>query len=161
MATHKRTIPEISDADKIRFWSNVNFQGSPDACWIWTKARSKTNPYGRFTINHEDFGPHCVAWTIVNGPIPKGFLLRHICDNFACVNPGHLLIGTDADNKKDSIERGTAVFPKTTLGKQMTREEWDEIRRRWPVETQSALAIEFGVTQGVISRIVNYQRSYL
>ena len=40
------------------------------------------------------------------GEISKGKVLRHKCDNVKCINPEHLEIGTQADNNKDTRERG-------------------------------------------------------
>lgn len=31
---------------------------------------------------------------------------RHTCDNRKCINPNHILIGTQPDNVKDALERG-------------------------------------------------------
>jgi hypothetical protein len=38
--------------------------------------------------------------------IPKGLIIRHKCDNPACINPLHLDIGTVQDNHNDMKERG-------------------------------------------------------
>lgn len=35
--------------------------------------------------------------------IPEGLLIRHMCDVSCCVNPDHLLPGTNADNGKDKV----------------------------------------------------------
>ena len=36
----------------------------------------------------------------------EGRVVRHTCDNPACHNPEHLLIGTQSDNMKDMYTRG-------------------------------------------------------
>ena len=38
--------------------------------------------------------------------IAKSVVTRHTCDNRWCIRPDHLLIGTQADNIRDMVERG-------------------------------------------------------
>lgn len=36
---------------------------------------------------------------------PEGSVVRHTCDCRRCCNPSHLLLGTQADNVRDAVER--------------------------------------------------------
>jgi len=36
----------------------------------------------------------------------EGLVVRHSCDNPPCMNPEHLLLGTQADNVQDMMDRG-------------------------------------------------------
>lgn len=49
---------------------------------------------------------HTVAWELVNGPIPEGLQVRHLCNNPPCCNVEHLAVGTHADNMADKVAAG-------------------------------------------------------
>lgn len=101
-----------------RFWEKVDVRGD-DECWPWIAYRSSEG-YG---VMCDEYGKaarvHRIAYRLCVGSIPEGLLIRHTCDNPPCVNPRHLLTGTDKDNARDCVERGRRPSPVT--------EEW---RRR-------------------------------
>jgi hypothetical protein len=87
----------------------------------------------------------------------KGQVVRHTCDNRLCVNPEHLVIGSQADNVQDMHERGRASDVRAT-GKdhgtvKLTEQQVLDIRSRTR-ESQRELAAEFGVSQYAIYSII-------
>ena len=51
---------------------------------------------------------HTLAWTHKNGPVPKGMILMHRCDNPRCCNPDHIMAGTHKQNAEQKMKSGRA-----------------------------------------------------
>ena len=77
-------------------------------CWEWLSNKNICG-YGSVTWDWKVLSTHRVAYRLCRGPIPKGLLVRHTCDNRACVNPNHLLLGTVKDNVADRVRRGRSA----------------------------------------------------
>lgn len=99
---------------EMDFWSHVDGVGS-DGCWSWTMCCFPKG-YGAFKFNGKQWRTHRLAWTLTHGQIPDGLQVNHHCDNPACVNPAHLYIGTQKDNRQDAVRRGrTATGPRNGM----------------------------------------------
>ena len=96
-----------------RFWRKVR---KTDECWEWQGLKNAYG-YGVITASGRQgkmWFAHRYSWVLHNGPIPEnasyhGSVIRHSCDNRSCVNPEHLLLGTQKDNVADMDSRGRRV----------------------------------------------------
>jgi len=67
-------------------------------------------------VNGKKIRSHRVAYELYVGPIVpiegadyRGTCVMHKCDNPACVNPEHLMLGTHLDNMTDKMQKGRFV----------------------------------------------------
>lgn len=98
-----------------RFWEKVDKNGPvpelrPDLgpCWIWTGGVNSRG-YGMASIGWDKTDlTHIYTWEAVNGPVPDGRVLDHLCTTRRCCNPSHLEPVTNAIN----IWRGGNARPR-------------------------------------------------
>lgn len=103
--------------EENRFWSKVDKSGPPSPrdgtyCWLWTAGLS-AGIYGCFNVCGKHVKAHRFAYELINGPIPKGYLIdhRHSCPKI-CVNPAHLRLAT----KKQNMENLAGPYSNTVSG---------------------------------------------
>jgi hypothetical protein len=136
-----------------RFWGKVRIG---DGCWEWTRF---INPwgYGQAWNGKRIEGAHRIAWRLVNGEIPDGLLVCHRCDNPKCVRPGHLFLGTDADNYNDMARKGRrgAARGEQCPTRKLSNDGVREIRRLAAAkQSVSSIARAFGVSRTVVQGVV-------
>jgi hypothetical protein len=84
-------------------------------CLEWAGGRAD-NGYGvtggALTGRPRRLYTHRVAYALANGDfLADNLVVRHTCDNRACIEPTHLVTGTTADNNADTIERWRGDVP--------------------------------------------------
>lgn len=98
---------------------------------------------------------HRVSYELHKGIIPEGLYVRHSCDNPACVNPEHLLLGTQKDNMKDMINRNRQSKGSKRFCAKLNEQQVIEIRNLYATGnyTYADLAKMYGLS--VVSRSSN------
>lgn len=94
---------------EVRFNDNKYEVNEITGCWEWKRATNNIG-YGMFRIKQGLMRTaHRVSYELFKGPIPKGMVVCHTCDNPKCVNPDHLWAGTMLDNIRDMDQKGRRV----------------------------------------------------
>lgn len=78
-------------------------------------------------------------------------VVMHTCDNPRCINPEHLVAGTNALNVQDRVNKGRSNHFIAHPGRKLSRNQVLEVRSS--SETLTTLATQLGVTTTTISRI--------
>lgn len=71
--------------------------------------------YTRIKYNGKHERLFRVLYELKNGKIPKGKVLRHLCNNSWCCNVEHLKVGTQKENCQDMVECGRSQKGKKNL----------------------------------------------
>lgn len=93
-------------------------------CWEWTAAKAGGG-YGKISIQGRHHPAHRVAYELIEGPIPEGLELDHLCHTNSascpggpscphrrCVNPAHLEPVTSRENSMRAAVNGTETHCK-------------------------------------------------
>lgn len=136
--TASERLAELSVAEEsgcIRFTGHLDGEG-----------------YGRIMVARVKYMAHRLSYSLNNGPIPDGYVVRHKCDNPSCINPEHLEVGTQADNIADKVSRGRQARGSGVGRAILTEEAVREIRSS-PLKV-SELSTLYGVSVVSIRNIL-------
>lgn len=133
-----------------RFWAKVDKNG---ACWLWTGAKgAKESGYGQIWIGKLRQA-HRVSWELANGPIPDGLCVLHRCDIRACINPAHLVLGTNAENVADRNAKGRQARGSKNGRAKIVEADIPMIRYLVQRHSQRAVAAAYELGPTVVSEI--------
>ena len=136
--TASERLAELSVAEEsgcIRFTGHLDGEG-----------------YGRIMVARVKYMAHRLSYSLNNGPIPDGYVVRYKCDNPSCINPEHLEVGTQADNIADKVSRGRQARGSGVGRAILTEESVREIRSS-PLKV-SELSTLYGVSVVSIRNIL-------
>lgn len=134
-----------------RFWRSVV---KTNKCWLWV-AGTDTNGYGQFSIKSKAVLVHRFSYELHKGKIPyhdsyHGICVLHTCDTPNCVNPDHLILGTQIENIKDRDL-------KMRMNRKIDKKIANTIRSlHIPRKvSQASLAKKFGISRSTVEDIIH------
>lgn len=129
----------------------------PRGCWE-SSVCPNASGHGALFLRGTPLLAHRVVWVGRNGPIPKGKLVLHKCDNPICVRPSHLYLGNQKNNVRDAIQRGRWKWGGVSLV--FSYDSAKDIRLCYASGwwTQSTLARAMGCSQSLVHGVIHNKR---
>ena len=127
--------------------------------------KRRKNGYGYTQFMGRQYLAHRLAYALNEFLHPdalSGLVIRHKCDNPACINVEHLEPGTQQDNADDKVKRGRSLRGEAVAGAKLTADMVASIKAAYVPRSRHAnqyqLAQRFGVSQSEISHILSGKR---
>ena len=126
-------------------------------CREW-KGSAYSEGYGKIKVGGKTNRAHKISYEQYVGPVPRGLLVCHTCDNPSCVNPEHLFLGTHQDNRADMLRKGRQSCPRGEKhgNSKLTASLVRQIRSLYEdrCHTQKEIATAFGIHQTTVSELI-------
>lgn len=119
---------------------------SADGCFLWNGILNRGG-YARLSWKGRYQTAHRLAYEVAVGRIPEGMNVLHRCTAPSCVNPDHLMLGTNADKRaKAKLARGHLNGASKLTPQQV-------LAIRDATGTQREIAIKFSVSHQTVGLI--------
>lgn len=125
--------------------------GSSGACWPMRSALSQDG-YAHLKVRGRRVGAHRLMFGLFNPGVPAP-VVRHMCNNPACINPAHLRGGTQFENVMDRVNcnRGGDLRGERNGRSVLTSQDIAYIRSS--SASGAAIARELGVSKVLVCKI--------
>lgn len=141
---------------QLPFWDRVAAQVERDgSCTVFTGSRDDCG-YGRIHQGKKLIRLHRAVWERDNGKVPSGKVVMHLCDNRACINPSHLVLGTQVQNiaDMDLKRRRRSLRGTEQTQAKLSEKDIPVIKNRLGAgDTCAAIARDYSVSEGLIRHI--------
>jgi DNA-binding CsgD family transcriptional regulator len=120
-------------------------------CHICFSHRLDRNGYPQIKVGGRTRNIHRYLYECKYGKIQDGLIVRHTCDNRACINIQHLELGSHQDNMNDMVLRGRSLKGSKNAKSKLNEEIVLQILAS--DKSNSELSKMYGVTYETIRQI--------
>ena len=107
---HRKRLKRHGSTDSLRpQWGqepverfHSSYEVTDEGCWEWKTHRIYSG-YGQFWDGTKLVSAHRYSYQLLQGPIPVGLELDHLCRNRGCVNVDHLEPVTHEENGRRAV----------------------------------------------------------
>lgn len=124
---------------------------SEGGCWLWKGSKS-AGGYGQLMIARKQLRTHRVAYEVWVRPLTEDEVVLHTCDTPLCINPEHLIAGSQGDNMADKMRKQRHIGG----GQKLTAKDVQHIREGCDsgLITQKMAAELYGISREAAHKIV-------
>jgi hypothetical protein len=152
---HYQHVKSYGTPELIGHKRPINFEIDENECFNCT-SHHKVGGYPKISWDNKKMYLSRFIYTEMFGDIPEGLVIRHKCDNPACINPEHLELGTVADNNHDRVIRGRGLKGEQIHRSILTENKVREIKKMLNLGIpQKDIAEKFNIKDYVVSQIKN------
>jgi len=131
---------------------DITYKVDINGCHICTSHAIHKNGYIYIRINKKLVYLHRFIYEENIKLIEKDNVLRHTCDNPSCINPNHLIEGTQADNIQDRVNRNRSAKGITQGFAKLNEEQVLEIFNN-SIDSNANLARKYKMAHNTIKSI--------
>jgi len=136
----------------------IKYTVNENDCWEVTNYFKTKDGYTHVKRNGKRIRTHRYSYEIHKGKIPDGMVVRHKCDNPCCINPEHLVCGSQTDNTEDMVSRGRQLSGEQSAKAKLSKEEYTSVLTFLKGErklTSQEIQRETGVSSKLIKKIAD------
>lgn len=145
----------MDDSVIKRFWNKVEINDK-NKCWFYLGFKDKDG-YGRFKVNGKSIRANRFSYSLTK-VLTDAMVVRHSCDTPSCVNPNHLIAGTQKENIQDKVKRERCAKGEKHSHAILSEAQVKEIKQRLDVSDKKRgfcqdIAKDYGVSANLVSCI--------
>ena len=136
-------------------FKKFDFDINENGCFICNTHKPENQGYFRVNVNGKQIKLHRFIYEVLFGYTPDNQVVRHTCNNPSCINPEHLILGTQKQNMHDRVLAGTLANGENHGASILT--EIDVIEIRKSTLSERVLGRRYNVSNITIHDIKSYK----